>query len=96
MSKTGCPVFHNNTPLWYNNLLPKLLQIPDPTIWISKGIYLSHVLHNGEIKPFDRSKAEFNLPNYILFHFFQVRHALHAQFAGTYPSLLSVDVLDVL
>lgn len=92
-----CPVFHDDTPLWYNKILPELLQVPDLTIWIAQGIYLlSRVLHNGEIKTFDQLKAEFNLPNYMLFRFFQVHHALRTQFMDTYPTLSSIDVLEVI
>lgn len=32
----------------------------------------------------------------MLFRLFQVRHALQAQFSGTYPTLPSLDVLEVL
>lgn len=32
----------------------------------------------------------------MLFHFFQVRHALHTQFMDTYPTLSSIDVLEVI
>lgn len=94
-SRVDYSVFHN-TPLWYRKLLPELFQVPDSSIWLSRGILLSHLLHNGEIKTFDQLKIEFNLPNHMLFHFFQVHHALHTQFMATHPDISSLDILTVI
>lgn len=68
MSKTNSPMFYSNTHLWYNKMLPELLQLPDPSMWSSGGIFmLSHVLSCGKLKTFEQLKFEFSLPNHMLF-----------------------------
>lgn len=97
MSKMNSPTLYNNTPLCYNKQLSELLQIPDPNVWISRGLYmLFHVFSNGKLKSFDQLTLEFTLLNHMLFWYFQLHHALHTQFPGQYPVPSTLDVLDVI
>lgn len=96
-SKLNCSLFHADTPLWYNKQLGELLQIPDPKVWIIKGIFkLLRVFQHGRLKPFEHMKVEFTHPNHMLFRYLQLRHTLHAQFDGNFPLLPSLDILAVL
>lgn len=65
---TGAPPLHAHAPLWDNPRLSELMTIPDHKIWIARGIiYLSQLIDDGALKPFQALKEEFDLPNCMLF-----------------------------
>lgn len=37
--KLGIPLINDYTPIWHNKTLPHLLQLPDPGVWGSRGIF---------------------------------------------------------
>lgn len=68
--KLHIPSLHDFTSLWHNTTLPEFNLIPDSRVWSSRGVlYLSHITHNGKLKPFDSPKSEFALPNQMFFRY---------------------------
>lgn len=83
LKKQNMNQFHSHTPLWHNTHMPELDTAPDPTIWALYGvIYLSQVMTDTGPKTFQALKGELALPNYLLFRYLQLRHALQAQFTN--------------
>ncbi|XP_041429991.1 protein max isoform X1 [Xenopus laevis] len=105
--KTVCTVFQRTvvspsrkrsqwskwSPLWGNETLIQLRQVPDPATWASVGIrYLGDVVRSGEIKQFEQLKEDYGLQNRMLFRFLQLRHALAAQFPEGAPVLVETTL----
>lgn len=71
---------HSHTPLWVNNHLAELKQIPDPAIWANYGIiYLHQVMTNSRPKTFQSLKEDYSIPHQLMFRYLQLRHALRSQ-----------------
>lgn len=82
-----------HTPVWGNPLLPHLNTIPDPAAWAMRGIVtLKQVMPGGKILTFLELRQAFNLPRSFQFRYWQLRHALTAQFPG--PITLNSDSIE--
>lgn len=69
------------TPLWANPMLPHLSTISDPASLARRGITtLKQVMPRGVLAPFRELQQAHNLPNTFLFRYWQLQHALRAQF----------------
>lgn len=83
------------TPSSGNPNLPHLCSIPDPQLWARYGIKtLRDVMEVGTLLSFAALSANFHLPGSITFRYFQMRHAIRAQF--TSPPNLKVDPIEEL
>lgn len=57
--------------------------MPDTKRWYSKGIkYLCHLYDAQGFKTFQQLRPDFDLPRSYLFHYYQLRHAIRAQFGS--------------
>lgn len=66
--------------------MSELLHLPDEDLWTTRGIlYLHQLTTNGTLKSFNMLKEEFTLPNYMMFRFLQVKHAVQTQFPISPP-----------
>lgn len=81
-------------PLWAKPTLPHLAMLPDPQLWASRGIVgLKHIISNDRLCSFADLKAEFHLPNQMLFRYLQLRHAVTMQFPNASLNLIPWSVL---
>ncbi|PIO38014.1 hypothetical protein AB205_0096360, partial [Aquarana catesbeiana] len=72
-----------NNPLWFNPTLQELYSLPDTKRWYSKGVkYLCHLYNAQGFKTFHQMSLDFDLPRSYLFHYYQLRHAIRAQFGS--------------
>lgn len=63
-------------------------------LWSSRGVfYLSHLIHNGELKTFDILKTEYEL---VKFRYLQIRRAFRAQFSSGNPQLDNNPLVEVI
>lgn len=70
-----------HTPQWGNPNLPHFRSVPDPQVWASRSVVgLKHLVMEGRLSAFSELKMKYNLPNWMFFHFLQVRHAFQHQF----------------
>lgn len=77
-----------HTPLWANPMLPHLFTVPDPAIWAKRGITtIKHVMPRGVILSFRELQATYHIPRSFLFRYWQLQHALKAQF----PAQISLE-----
>lgn len=73
--------FSPHINLWGNPQLRHLTQIPEAQLWAAKGIVtLKRVIKEGRISSFAELRDTFALPLAMPFHYFQLCHALRAQF----------------
>lgn len=80
--------FSPHIPLWGNPRLPYLQPVPDPQVWARKGIVkLKHIVMGGKLRTFSDLKNAYSLPGWMLFRYYQLRHAYRKQF----PSLLQLE-----
>ncbi|OCT94548.1 hypothetical protein XELAEV_18012222mg [Xenopus laevis] len=82
-------MFSPHTPLWYNPALQELALVPDPHAWVQCRVKcLGDVFDDdNSLLSFQQLKDTFNLPNSMLFRFFQLRHALTQQFRSIEPRI---------
>lgn len=72
--------FSPQVPPRGNPTLPHLRSVPDPQIWACRGIVgVKHIVADGRMCTFSDLKASYHLPNWMLFRYFQLRHAYHQQ-----------------
>lgn len=72
-----------STLLWFNPVLQHFSEIPDPIIWAGVRIKrLQDGVEGGRLSPFDRFKASYQLPNWHLFRYLQLKHAFMSQFGS--------------
>lgn len=70
--------------------------MPDPKRWTSRGIkYLCHIYTPQGFKSFSQMRLDFDLPRTYLFYYYQLRHAVRAQF-GSLDSPLRTPNLEKL
>lgn len=80
-------------PLWGNPNLPHLRTIPDPQVWAKRGIRtLRDIMPAGVSLPYAQLSQKFQLPGSMLFRYFQLRHAVRAQFPSR--PLLELDPVE--
>lgn len=80
-----------HTLLWSNPQLPHFHSIPDPVLWARYGImFLSDIVS----LTFDDLKKRRNLPNRMLFRYFQLQHDFRDQFS--HPLLLEISDVESL
>lgn len=83
-----------NYPLWFNPYLIELYSLPDPQRWSSKGVkYLCHLYTAQGFKSFHQLRLGFNLPPSYIFFYYQLRHAIRAQF-GSLVNPLQIPPLE--
>lgn len=88
---------HSHTPLWLNNHLPELKNLPDPHIWARYGIiYLHQVLTDTRLKTFQSLKDEYSIPHHLLFKYLQLRHALRFQLRNVANAITHPQVLEII
>lgn len=57
-----------SAPIWMNPKLPHFFSLPDPMIWVCKGVkLLNDITREGELCTFDQIKSRHNLPNSFFF-----------------------------
>lgn len=55
--------------------------MPDPSQWAARGITtLKHIIANGKLMSFQDIKRQYSLPRSFEFRYWQLRHAMRAQF----------------
>lgn len=97
MDKLQLSAINEFTPLWHNINLPEFNIIPDNEVWSSRGIfYMSHIIHSGRLKTFERLQTEFALPNQMLFRYIQLRHAFYTQFPQGETNLTNNPLMEAL
>lgn len=72
-----------NNPLWFNPTLQELYSLPDTKHWYFRGVkYLCHLYNKQGFKSFYQLRLDFDLPRSYLFYYYQLRHAIRAQFGS--------------
>uniref|UniRef100_A0A803K2L7 Reverse transcriptase domain-containing protein n=1 Tax=Xenopus tropicalis TaxID=8364 RepID=A0A803K2L7_XENTR len=93
LSHTKLPLLSPGLPLWANSHLPHFKQIAPYRIWPNWGIQtLGDILPGGTLAPRDQfrhSQSQAILPWYS---YFQLSHALRAQFGGSVPQLTTTNI----
>lgn len=86
-------VISPHMPLWGNPLLSHLYGLPDPQLWAVRGIVtIKHIYQEGSFSSSETLKAKHNIPASMKFRYYQLKHAVQAQFPG--PLTLQIDAVE--
>lgn len=67
--------------LWGNPGLPHLRTMQDPQLWARYGVRtIRDIMPTCTLLSFSQLSQRFDLPDWMLFRYFQLRHAVGAQF----------------